>query len=143
MTTVLKDAHAAAFFSQADPIRSRFLDEIGFFGPIAESSNVQWKDRIDDLLRIRSLTDDWDGEGTIAPHPSLVDGAITLCQTLQSKGSAPPDRVHAGVNETVFLEWHTPAGYQEIEVLSPVEAECRSVPRGSDSVQVCRLVRFS
>lgn len=144
MTTLIRDAHAATAFSRADVSSSGTLDVSGCFGPFVDNGdNTGWVDRIDDLLGIRNLKDDWDGEETAAPHPSLVDGAITLCQSLQSSGFPPPDRVHASVNETIFLEWHTPSGYREIEVLSPIEAECRWVPRGADLTQVWRLGRSS
>jgi hypothetical protein len=96
---------------------------------------------IDELLRIRNLEDDWDGEGTEAPHPALVDRAVTLAQSLEASGHQPADRVIAGVNGTVYFEWHTPLGYQEIEVTSPLDAECRWVPKGSAVAVVFALTR--
>jgi hypothetical protein len=96
---------------------------------------------IDELLRLRNLEDDWDGEGTEAPHPSLVDGAITLAQNLEARGCPPAERVIASVNGTIYFEWHTPLGYQEIEVTSPLDAECRWVQEGSDVTTVVRLSR--
>jgi hypothetical protein len=96
---------------------------------------------IDELLRIRNLEDDWDGEGTEAPHPSLVDGAITLAQELKAAMYPPAERVIAGVNGTIYFEWHTPLGYQEIEVTSPLDAECRWVQKGSEATTVVVLSR--
>lgn len=59
------------------------LDDLSGFGPDNPENPAQcWQCIIDELLRIRSLKDDWDGEGSEAPHPALVDGAITLAQTL-------------------------------------------------------------
>ena len=108
-----------------------------------ETSAQTWQLLLDELLRIRNLKDDWDGEGTEAPHPALVDGAITLAQYLQANGGPPADRVIAGVNGTIFFEWHTPLGYQEIEVTSPMDAECRWLRKGSDVAEVVHLSRRS
>ena len=141
MNTASKEPHAATAFSRPEISPSRTLDEIGVLGPRLNGNHSDWTERIDDLLAVRGLEDDWDGEGTAAPDPSLVDGAIALCQFLQSHGFAPPDRVHASVNETVFLEWHTPIGYREIEVLSPMEAESRWLPTGLERAEVFRLSR--
>lgn len=102
-----------------------------------------WANVIDELLRIRNLEDDWDGEGTIAPNPALVDGAITLAQNLRDQGDLPPQRVHASVNATVYFEWHMPEGYREIEVLSPVQAECRFVRKGTNTTDVVSMSRQS
>jgi hypothetical protein len=113
---------------------------LGVFGPDdPEAPTREWSSVIDELLRIRTLEDDWDGEGTEAPHPALVDRAITLAQYLQAKGDTPPDRVHASVNATVYFEWHTPLGYCEIEVVSPMKVECRGVRKGSDETEVLHL----
>ncbi len=98
-----------------------------------------WAPLIGELLRIRNLEDDWDGEGAEAPHPSLVDGAITLAQCLEVSGTPLADRVIASVNGTIYFEWHTPLGYQEIEVTSPLDAECRWVPKDSDVTTVVSL----
>jgi hypothetical protein len=95
-----------------------------------------WPQVIDELLRIRQLPDNWDGEGTEAPHPLLVDGAITLAQMLQSNQISVPDRVYASVNSTIYFEWLSPLGYCEFEVVSPVRAESRSTLNGSSTVDV-------
>jgi len=95
-----------------------------------------WKKVIDELLRIRNLEDDWDREGTEAPYPSLVDRAITLAMDFEALNNPPAERVLVSVNGTIYFEWHTPAGYQEIEVTSPRNAESRFVPIGSKSTIV-------
>lgn len=142
MTTITRLAGGASAYSRTSYSAFQPLDESGVFGPDNQESPVRgWSPVIDELLRIRNLEDDWDGDGTEAPHPALVDGAITLTQYLQVKGIMPPDRVHASVNATVYFEWHTPLGYTEIEVASPVEAECRSVRKGSETTNVVYLSR--
>ena len=104
-------------------------------------SRADWERVIDELLKIRNLQDDWDGEGGIAPLPGMVDFAIALAISDRDRGAPAPDRVHAGVNATVYFEWHSPAGYCELEILSPVDAESRSLRNGSDRTEVVRLSR--
>lgn len=144
MSTAMRSAHGASAFTQTN--RSFFspADEDGLLFSAAEDSPAHtWAQLVDDLLRIRNLEEDWDGEGTAAPHPSLVDGAVTLAQTLEARGTPPADRILASVNGTIYFEWHTPLGYEEIEVTSPLDAECRWVPRGSDTAVVVGLTRRS
>jgi hypothetical protein len=132
MSTVLKSARGASAFTHADRVP---------FAGAPDAPAHTWGSLIDDLLRIRHLEDDWDGEGTEAPHPALVDGAITLAQSLEASGYPPADRAVVSVNGTVYFEWHTPLGYQEVEVTSPLDAECRWVQKGSDVTTVVRLSR--
>jgi hypothetical protein len=88
---------------------------------------LAWGRIIDELARIRQLRDGWDGEGSPAPPPALVDGAAALARRLKAANVQAPDRVAAGVNATVTLEWFTPQGYMEAEVTSPAEATLRWV----------------
>ena len=55
----------------------------------------------------------------------------------------PADRVIAGVNGTVFFEWHGSEGYLEIEVTAPDRAEGRVVRKGSEEAEVFTLSRRS
>lgn len=135
-------AGAAAFSGAPSYTTLRPIEIAGDVDPGYPAHVVKnWSPIIDELLRIRSLNDDWDGEGSEAPHPGLVDGAIALVQTLQGKGVDPPDRVHASVNATVYFEWYAPWGYYEVEVISPTEAECRIVRKGTDQTDVFYFTR--
>lgn len=129
MNAVLQSARGASAYTRTDPYE--------------EIPAQTWQLLIDELLRIRNLKDDWDGEGTEAPDPALVDGAMTLTQWFQANGFPPADRVIASVNGTIYFEWHTPLGYQEIEVISPMDAECRWLRKGSDVTEVAHLSRRS
>jgi hypothetical protein len=100
--------------------------------PVVEQAiDVPWLDLIDELLSLRGLEDDWDGQGGEAPDPALVDGAIVLARRFQDERETPADRVTAGVNGTIFFGWHFPGGYREVEVISPTEAEVRLVRDGT------------
>jgi hypothetical protein len=89
----------------------------------------EWNYRIDDLLAMRQLSDDWDGIGAKAPTTSLIDGALQLARVLRHAGArahidwrGPPSRIVPGRNGTIIFEWQTPY-YQEIEVVSPHRGE--------------------
>lgn len=93
-----------------------------------------WPKRLDELLRIRTLMDDWDGLGALAPSTALVDSAIILADQLLRAGIDPPSRVVAGVNGTVILEWQQDGVYTEIEVTEPYRAECVELAPGKSPV---------
>ncbi|MGL4464647.1 MAG: hypothetical protein ACRDD1_14875 [Planctomycetia bacterium] len=140
MSTYVPPAGGTSFYTSWD--RSEFAS----FGALGvdgrgdwEKPSQGWSAVFDELLRIRKLPDDWDGEGTASPNPSLVDGAISLAQRLRSIGCPPPNRVLASVDATVYFEWHSPIDYCEIEVVSPVDAEYRRVRDGSNETEVVYL----
>ena len=135
MSTVTKSARGASAYTQSN-YSSFQPDDTNQFARA-------WTPVVDELLRIRNLEDDWDGEGTEAPHPALVDGSITLAQDFQAKGMAPPDHVYVGVNSTIFFEWCSSLGSGELEVISPTDAEFRWIPKGSNRVEVTVLSRQS
>ena len=111
--------------------------------PTDEAPAFAWSKRFDELLRLRDLKNDWDGEGSEAPHVGLVDGAMTLAQWLESEGTPSPERISASQNGTIYFEWHNDLGYVEIEVTSPRDAEYRCVPKGTDATKVMALSRRS
>ncbi|MCX7701186.1 MAG: hypothetical protein N2039_09935 [Gemmataceae bacterium] len=142
MSLVTQSARGASAFTLADPPWSASgIGDAPFYSKIDDDYAHTWPQLIDELHRIRQLEDNWDGEGTEAPPPGLVDGAIRLAQYLKTRGYPPADRVLASVNGTVYFEWHNPLGYGELEVMSPLEAEWRWVPKGSDATTVVRLTR--
>jgi hypothetical protein len=90
-----------------------------------------WQAAVDDLLRARALEDDYDGQGSAAPGPATVDGAIALARILCGRRWPPPDRTLAGVNGTVFFEWFDPSGFTSVEVTGPRAAVRRFIPPGA------------
>lgn len=106
----------------------------------AESA-CSWDRVIDDLLSLRQLQDDWDGQGAEAPDPAVVDSALKLALNFRASAMHPADRVVAGVNGTVFFEWFAPTQYLEIEVLAPGAAEGRWVYRETNRVEEFTLAR--
>ncbi len=144
MTTIARSARGASEYTQTESFSTRPLDESGLSVSDRYTSPTHtWSQLIDDLLALHYLEDDWDGQGAEAPHRALVAGAITLAQDFQAKGMRPADRAIAGVNGTIFFEWHDQTGYLEIEVLAPDKAEGRLVRKGSAVAEVFTLSRCS
>jgi hypothetical protein len=136
----MQSARGASAFTNLDHLPSRPVGEASLILSTQEETPQRtWRELIDDLLGIRHLEDDWDGQGAEAPNPALVDGAIKLSLALQQRGVAPATRAIAGLGGTVYLEWQTPLTYCEIEVLSPLEAECRFLRTGAKSAEVSRV----
>jgi hypothetical protein len=120
------------------------MNESALLAPSAGTLTPRpWRPAIDDLLAIRSLEDDWDGQGSPAPHPAIVDAALWFAQSIEESGFPSPDFAVAGVNGTVIFEWHLATGYLEIEVVSPDTAERRWLRSGSDVAESSVLTRPS
>ena len=119
------------------------IEATGFLGTSPGlPTRSSWPELIDGLLAMYQLTDDWDGQGAKAPPKELVRAALLLAQDYQSKFFAPADRCIAGVNGTIFFEWHGNAGdYMEIEVETPQQAEVRLVKNNSCKAEALRLPR--
>lgn len=84
----------------------------------------EWELRIDELLDIRRLQNDWDGLGAPAPATTVVDSALALAQLLRRKGCPPPCRIIAGLTGAVLFEWQNEEGsYSELEMSPPGRAE--------------------
>lgn len=144
MNTIAQSALGASAYARKDyEFDLRPDDDERPFGGESGSQIHSWAQLIDDLLAIRGLNDDWDGQGAVAPHSALVDFAIALAKHFQASRKEPADRVIAGVNGTIYFEWHDGAGYLEIEVTTPQQAEGRMIRKGSGTTEVFTLSRRS
>ena len=85
---------------------------------------------------IGRFQDDWDGAGSPAPDPGAVVGAAKLALAMKAQGYQVPGRVTPGLNGTICFEWHTAAGYLEIEVTSAAGGEMAWVADGSAVAEV-------
>lgn len=97
-----------------------------------EAQEVRWAHCVDELLRVRRLEDDWDGQGSPAPEPSLVDSAILFAKLYQERGEIAPDFALASVNGSIVFEWHLPSEFVEVEVVAADRVEKRRVRHDSD-----------
>src|SRR5262249_5004595 len=72
----------------------------------AGSNNAAWDRLLQELQRSRTLGDDWDGQGALAPAAGNVDWASDwVCQMRRYPQAIPPSRAVAGVGGEVYLEW--------------------------------------
>lgn len=67
---------------------------------------------VDELRSYRSLTNGWDGEGSIRPDPALIDAAERFILSLPSE-VVPPEPT-ASADGTVGLSWDDTAGYVSV-----------------------------
>lgn len=82
-----------------------------------------WNERIDELLAIRQLEDDWDGQGAPAPTIEVVDSALVFALLMRRDGVVPPTGVVQGLNGEVLFDWQSEDGkYIEVEVTAPYTA---------------------
>lgn len=88
----------------------------------------RWTAVLAELERMRSLKDGWDGEGTKAPEPGAFSEAVNMATVLRFDGSQPPDRVHVGVNGTIYFEWYSENGCRAVEFESSASIAVRFVP---------------
>lgn len=91
----------------------------------SEAVRTAWQSVMVELREMRSLSDDWDGDGAIAPGVAVVDTALAQAIRLRSEYHNPPDRVIAGVNGSVVLEWFLFNRIEQMEIFSPDEVEVR------------------
>jgi hypothetical protein len=89
-----------------------------------------WSQRMAELLDLRTLEDDWDGQGAKAPSAALMDSAIQLAGILRQQGMNAPCRIVPGVNGTVIFEWQQGDIYREMELTTPDRAEMLEMTPG-------------
>ncbi|MFQ3578870.1 MAG: hypothetical protein SNJ71_01855 [Bacteroidales bacterium] len=68
----------------------------------------------------------------------MIDGALRLITYLQKAKIRPPDRIHIGVNSTLYFEWYKPS-YTKIEIVLPIQAEYRSTDQLSSAKEAIYL----
>jgi hypothetical protein len=121
MTTAVSEFTRARLRFVASPTSGIESDALLVKRP---SQTDLWKQRIDDLLDVRRMEDDWDGLGAPAPSVALVDSALQLVQIMKDNCFQAPCRVVAGLTGTVLFEWQSQGGaYLELEVTRPQQAE--------------------
>lgn len=140
MNLLMRSGRGASTISRTAPFHSGSMESVASFGIAKEGlQSRQWSDCINELLDIRNFDDDWDGGGTERLDPTLVDSAINLALSFKGNGMPPADRVTAGVNRTLFFEWRSLQGFQELEISSPADAEFRWIATGSTEPHIITL----
>ena len=93
-----------------------------------------WQRVIEELQRIGTLTDDWDGQGAEALPRETVDWAVEWVEQMRHYRQAlPPSRAVPGVAGELYLEWQGELFYVVAEITSPARVEWTlSVPGQSN-----------
>ncbi len=122
-TTLDRRFGAAAFTAIPEPTsRAAAPFELAFCGIRPRND---WNNIIDELLRMRELQDDWDGEGSIAPQTALVDDLTSFAYWQKQRNELPPDWIVATVNGTICFEWYVDGFFREFEFVAPDVLEIR------------------
>ncbi len=82
----------------------------------------RWNKILDTLVSFRDYEDDWDGMGSVAPEPGVLDSAIALARILRDCGQPAPDGVGPTVDGTVCFDTG-PFPIECLEVVTPSHAE--------------------
>jgi hypothetical protein len=82
-----------------------------------------WNGVREAIRKLRTLPDDWDGEGSDAPLPELVDLAVNLVDAFERAGLSLPTSGVATRAGTILFGWRDSSGYQEVEVVAPNRIE--------------------
>lgn len=102
--------------------------------PLDEANEVGWRNVFAKLEEFRKLEDDWDGDGSLAPPPEIIEASIRLAKRLKS--TEPPPHVCPSVNGTMSFEWGTAERFRDIEVVSPTMVEETNGIRGERTASI-------
>jgi len=90
----------------------------------AQQPSIEWASVTESLIRLLSLNDDWDGEGSQSPSAEVVDSVVYLLQRLARKGFMPPPTRAAPLQGGgVIIEWQALDMQASVEVTSPFRFE--------------------
>jgi hypothetical protein len=116
---------ADARISLANPL----LSELRAVEPSPECTaspavEASWDRILDELLRLRRLDQDWDGQGALAPDRAHVDLAIAWVNEMRRwRRALPPTHVLPGTLGEVILEWRRDSFHLVAEISNPVRLE--------------------
>lgn len=83
-----------------------------------------WRRLIEEVEGMRTLTEDWDGQGGEAPAAANLDWAAEwVRQMRQYQQAIPPSRAVPGVAGELYLEWQWDSFYLVAEIASPGRVE--------------------
>ena len=93
-------------------------------GGVSTETDSQWERILSDLVRLRDLEDDWDGQGSLPPDRNNVDAARCWINDMRGWHQAlPPRSVFPGTAGEVVLEWRGDAFQLAAEISTPEKVE--------------------
>src|SRR5262245_9508363 len=107
------------------------LSGAGTVWTVAHRPRRPWSRAAQELESLFSLSDNWDGEGAVAPAAALVSSSLELGTILEEAGVEPPARVVAGPLGEILFEWQQGTKkYFEVELESPYQGSWMMVLPG-------------
>ncbi len=88
----------------------------------------RWQGLIAQIRLFYAYEGDPDRQGFAAPHASLIDGALSLAESLRDKGGVPATCVFVGPCRLIYFIWPGVESRITIEVVGPGEGCVVSYP---------------
>lgn len=83
----------------------------------ASEEEQAWRRCATEIRRLRTLSDDWDLAGAIAPSAEAITNALAyLTRERSRQPDRPPNFISASPSGTVVLEWEWPDAFIELEI---------------------------
>lgn len=101
---------------------------------ISRGDSRTWPYVIQALSALRSLGDNWDGEGSKAPSLATILRAIEVAHLLELASIPVPTTAVAARSGGILISWEDGAEYKEIEVLGPDQVEWMYIAPGSPPI---------
>lgn len=119
MTAIMNASRSLSPYSRdVDPCTTTSVTRAN----IAHRPEAKWDNVLRSLYGLKSLQDNWDGQGSAAPSADLIQSAVELAEFLR-RVSTPPTTAVATPAGTILFSWEDQSTYYEIEVMAPYRAE--------------------
>jgi len=101
---------------------------------IGIATSKTWNDREQDLAKMRSFENNWDGFDAVAPDFSLIDKADFFLHLLKERYPAnPPMRVVLSADGSVAFEWANDDKFVQAEIIDLSRVEWMFATPGEDT----------
>jgi hypothetical protein len=110
------------------PLKNQYSARRGMLlmGGIDADLERKWNQSVTELLQLRSIGSDWDGDGAEAPSPEIIDSIIAMIRSprRQSFFPAPPTKINILRDGRIALDWYSPGNlYASARFDEPYKAE--------------------
>ena len=84
--------------------------------PDPKAPGRTWREVTDELLRLHSLQNDWDGLGAVSPSAEVVQTCLELMRVVRDHEISPPTLLRPAPNGSLVFEWKLGEARVELEV---------------------------
>jgi hypothetical protein len=124
-------ASSVIVWTQAQPVGEGSLLQNDLVG-IAISKT--WKEREQDLARMRVFEQNWDGFDAVAPDFALLDKADFFLSVLKARyPEYPPMRALLSADGSVAFEWASDDKFVQAEIIDPYRVEWMIATPGQET----------